>query len=148
MYEVYNNALKLGGKLNVIFDRYIVEHNDRIFIEATRGITPKLFRRRNMSDITARIGVVVMSSISYLTLSFSEPNWLILLLLPFFQLPGYERFDTREDMITFLFTNENPAVDTFPRFPVHVLFPIIEMLQCKWVFFNAHKIVLRVLASW
>lgn len=38
MYEVYNNAFKLGGNLNVILDRYIVEQSNRIIIEAVRVI--------------------------------------------------------------------------------------------------------------
>lgn len=61
LYEVYNNALKLGGKLNIIFDRYIVQSGSGgVITREARALVPTYTRRRNMSDITARLGVVVM----------------------------------------------------------------------------------------
>lgn len=46
--------------MNVIFDRYIVESNNHIITRVARVMPPKNVHRRNMSDITARLGVVVM----------------------------------------------------------------------------------------
>lgn len=61
MYDVFNNALSHGGKLNVTLDRYF------IVPKGTVGyLTDSIIRRRskygnrnNMHDITLRIGLVV-----------------------------------------------------------------------------------------
>lgn len=64
MYNIYNNAKKLGGHLNIIFDRSIIINNESVHsTESIRFKTPKYIQRRKMTDITTRIGIVVMRKI-------------------------------------------------------------------------------------
>ncbi|EDS36312.1 glutamate receptor [Culex quinquefasciatus] len=55
LYDVYNNGRPLGGALNVTLDR-IVEHGT--LGQSRHSGKPKYEHRRNMSDITMRVGTV------------------------------------------------------------------------------------------
>lgn len=61
MYDVYNNAMRLGGELNVNFDRYLRLGNNQSVIlgDSLRNAKPKYEIRNKMDDVTLRIGIVV-----------------------------------------------------------------------------------------
>lgn len=59
LYDVYNNGYNFGGKLRIIFDRYIMLtlNNDIFFTESI--FYSKIAYRNHLNDITIRIGVIV-----------------------------------------------------------------------------------------
>lgn len=61
MYDVYNNALKLGGKLNVTFDRFFIisNENEGFFTESKIQRRTKYGNRNQMTDVTLRCAVLV-----------------------------------------------------------------------------------------
>ena len=60
LFDVYNNGLSLGGKLNVLLDREVFEHQNGkvIFGESKLGVKLKYQNRENFSDITMRVAIV------------------------------------------------------------------------------------------
>lgn len=62
MYDIYNNAMTLGGKLNVNFDRYLrAGEGQSIFLgNSVRNTKPKYELRNTMEDITLRVALVVI----------------------------------------------------------------------------------------
>lgn len=62
MYDVYNNAMILGGQLNVNFDQYLVTRRDgsNFFTQSKRFQSSKYAYRAKMVDVTLRVGVVVI----------------------------------------------------------------------------------------
>lgn len=62
MFDVYNNAMKFGGKLKVNFDRSLRLGNDQnaSLSESLRNTKPKYEHRNTMDDVTLRVAVVVI----------------------------------------------------------------------------------------
>ncbi|KXJ79112.1 hypothetical protein RP20_CCG002385 [Aedes albopictus] len=60
LYDVYNNGLSLGGKLKVLHDREVFEHQSGKvnFGESKLGVKLKYQNRENLSDITMRVAIV------------------------------------------------------------------------------------------
>lgn len=61
IYDIYNNAYTHGGRLNVTFDRYFV-YDVKIggyLSESQIQLRSKYANRRNLSDITIRVGLIV-----------------------------------------------------------------------------------------
>lgn len=57
---MYNNGRDLGGRLQVIFDRFLViQDNEKIYLTESQ-VNPKTVQRKFMSDITMRIGIHVI----------------------------------------------------------------------------------------
>lgn len=63
LYDVYNNAFPLGGKLHVTLDRFLVyEKNDGITLSETQmKANTKYGNRDKITDATLRLGIVVKS---------------------------------------------------------------------------------------
>lgn len=62
IYDVYNNAYTHGGRLNVTFDRYFMYDtagNSGHLTESQIQQQSKYLNRRNLSDITMRLGLIV-----------------------------------------------------------------------------------------
>lgn len=58
MYDVYNNGFDIGGKLRILFDRYlVVDHDRQLAYLSESAIQPKVARRRFFKDITFLLGV-------------------------------------------------------------------------------------------
>lgn len=63
LYDIYNNAYTLGGKLHVTLDRFLVYNSpsDISFSESKMKATTKYGNRDKISDATLRLGIVVKS---------------------------------------------------------------------------------------
>lgn len=67
MYDIFNNALSHGGKINITFDRlFIVPENGTVphFTESQLQKKSKYGNRNRLEDITLRIALVVSDRIS------------------------------------------------------------------------------------
>lgn len=60
MYDVFNNALTHGGKLNITFDRHFIvpEGTTGYFTESILRRRTKYANRNTMKDVTLRLGLV------------------------------------------------------------------------------------------
>lgn len=72
LYDIYNNARNLGGKLNIVFDQnFIIDTDGSKFLKKSNEMKKTKYQYRgNMNDITLRIGVNVTIgtfSISYIS---------------------------------------------------------------------------------
>lgn len=72
LYDIYNNARNLGGKLNIGFDQnFIIDADGSNFLKKSNEMKKIKYQyRENMNDITLRIGVNVTIgtfSISYIS---------------------------------------------------------------------------------
>lgn len=71
MYDVYNNAWNLGGKLNINIERYLVVPRVGNYSLKTIRNRPKYVVRSKMADILLRIGVVVTFRLNtYISFNF------------------------------------------------------------------------------
>lgn len=59
IFDVYNNAYNLGGKLQITFDRFLVRQNLTEVYLLKSTIYPKIRQRNTLSDLTLRVSVVV-----------------------------------------------------------------------------------------
>lgn len=65
-YDVYNHGSDMGGKLNVVFDRYIKVSNDGRAFQTKSIVYPKVRQRRLLQDVKLRIGIEVCYKIQLL----------------------------------------------------------------------------------
>lgn len=84
-------------------------------------------RRRKISDVTLRIGVVVRIICIHLENKSNQE----LQFVPILQLVKPERFASDDARMEYLFANNN-TTDVSCRFPVHALLPVADMLGSKW----------------
>lgn len=61
LFDVYNNAYSLGGQMNIVREStLIMDDNGTILTDSMRRQVAKYLYRSKLSDITARVGIVVM----------------------------------------------------------------------------------------
>lgn len=65
VFDVYNNGYKWGGKLKVIFNKYLIHENNNHKIYTTKSNINSI-QRKSLNDITLRIGMDVICFGSYL----------------------------------------------------------------------------------
>lgn len=58
IFDVYNNAFTLGGKLRMISDQKFIIAKNKL-TESALQKTPKLENRKDFSDVTVRVGLIV-----------------------------------------------------------------------------------------
>lgn len=59
LYDVYNHGSDMGGKLNVVFDRYLTIRNDGRAFQTKSIVYPKIRQRKILNDVKLRIGIEV-----------------------------------------------------------------------------------------
>lgn len=71
LFDVYNNAFKLGGRLKMARDSTMVVHaNGTSLTGSMRTQVAKYLYRDKLTDVTARVGVVVMRIFEFHWLHF------------------------------------------------------------------------------
>lgn len=66
LYDVYNNAYSLGGQINIERESSLITNwNETILTDSMRAQVAKYLYRNKLSDVTARVGVVVMQFAKY-----------------------------------------------------------------------------------
>lgn len=63
IFDIYNNAYNLGGKLQVVFDRFLVMRGATEIYLSKSTIYPKTRQRKTLNDLTVRISVIVRTRI-------------------------------------------------------------------------------------
>lgn len=53
-------------------------------------------------------------------------------ILPMFQLPNYQRFESNETAIQYIFSDRDTSIDTFPRFSATALSHLSDILKYKY----------------
>lgn len=130
LYDIYNNGYKLGGKLNVTFDRYFIgidgaePHEEQCqFTASIIGRKQKYVNRSNMSDTTFTFSAVV----SYF-LGPIEDVFLKHFPLQVVELP----LDTPEDILLDHINNEiEIQKETYVRFGYQYTIALHDMMKCK-----------------
>lgn len=126
IYDIYNNAYTHGGHLNVTFDRHFLYDvkNGGHLSESRIQLRSKYANRRNLSDITFRLGLIVNTV--YIR-STGRLHHIILL----FQLPRTkDRYDTKS-VLAYLLTDNDTTIDTQQRHAANVVSIVGDMLNCK-----------------
>lgn len=66
LYDVYNNAWSLGGQMSMMREStLIIDSNRTIMTDSMRTQVAKYLYRNKLSDVTARVGVVVIQFSNY-----------------------------------------------------------------------------------
>lgn len=58
IFDVYNNGHEFGGKLKMLFDRYLLIKNNSVSLTVS-VLYPKVVRRTSLNDISLNIGLPV-----------------------------------------------------------------------------------------
>lgn len=76
MYDIYNNAYPLGGKLHVTFDRFMVyePNGQAYFTESKMKTSTKYGNRDKITDATLRLGIVVNTTNRIKMIKLAEEN--------------------------------------------------------------------------
>lgn len=127
IYDIYNNAFTHGGRLNVTFDRYFIvdANNGGHLTESRIQQMSKYVNRRNLSDITMRLGIIESDLIPIVR----QREWLFVSL---FQLPRTAARNDSKSVLSYLLTDNDTIVDTQPRHAANVISIVAEMLRCKY----------------
>lgn len=136
IHDIYNNAYTHGGRLNVTLDRYFVydTKNGGYLSESRIQLRTKYENRRNLSDITIRIGLIVCA---FWSKNIFQQQMKYCNVFIYEKLVGSEGLNESASVLAVLQSDNDTTYETQSRHAGNVVSIVAEMLRCKYVEFNS-----------